>query len=188
MLALTVLANAQVKIFAKSPTGVLTIKAVQKDLNLSDEQVAGIKKIQDDFRSTVNGMMSGGFSGGSQEDLQAQLDAESSKLEKKALEILTESQRERLTQLELQVGPPNTILNSRYGDLNLTEAQKTKIKALHEGFLEQSAELQQSATDPDELAIKRNKLKKSTLDSIEDVLDATQKETLKKLKGEPLKS
>ncbi len=133
-------------------------------------------------------MMSGGFSGGSQEDLQAQLDAESGKLERKALEILTESQRERLIQLELQVGPPNTILNSRYGALNLTEAQRTKIKALHEGFLEQSAELQQSATDPDELAVKRNKLKKSTLNSIEDVLDATQKETLKKLKGEPLKS
>ncbi len=55
MLALIVLANAQVKIFAKSPTGVLTMKAVQKDLNLSDDQVAGIKKIQDDFRSTVNG-------------------------------------------------------------------------------------------------------------------------------------
>lgn len=185
LLLLTGLSAAQIRIHAKSPVGVLSMKVVQTDLKLTEAQITVIKKVQDDFRATINGLMSGGLTGGSAEELQAQIDSESTKLEKQVLDSLTAPQKERLSELELQLGPPSTILNEGYAKtLNLTADQKSKIKTLNQDYLDQLGDLQQSGiTDPDELTIKRGKIRKSTIESIEVILTAAQRETLTKLRG-----
>lgn len=185
LLTVAVVANAQLRIHAKSPVGILTMKIVQEDLKLTEEQVAMIKKVDQDYRITIQGMMGGGFSGGSIEDLQAQIDAEGIKLTKQVDAALTAEQKQRLKELDLQFGPPNAILNEVYAaDLKLTAEQKTQIKTYHQDFLDQLGDLQQAGvTSPDELAVKREKIRASAMQAIEKILTAEQRETLTKLRG-----
>ncbi len=185
LLAVAVVANAQVRIHAKSPVGILSMKVVQKELKLTEEQIAMVKKVDQDYRATIQGMMGGGFSGGSIEDLQAQIDAEGSKLTKQVDAALTAEQKQRLKELDLQFGPPNTILNEVYAaDLKLTAEQKIQIKTYHQDFLDQLGDLQQArVTSPDELAVKRGKIRASAVEAIEKILSPEQRESLTKLKG-----
>ncbi|MEI7577959.1 MAG: hypothetical protein WCK51_13790 [Armatimonadota bacterium] len=190
LLGVAVVANAQMRIHAKSPVGILSMKVVQKELKLTDEQVAMVKRVDQDYRATINGMMGGGFSGGSIEDLQAQVDAESSKLTKQVDAALTAEQKQRLRELDLQFGPPITILNEAYAaELKLTSEQKTQIKTYHQEFLDQMGDLQQAGvTSPEELTVKRGKLRANAMEAIEKVLSPDQIETLKKLKGAIVKA
>lgn len=185
LLGIAVVANAQMRIHAKSPVGILSMKVVQKELKLTDDQVAMVKKVDQDYRATINGMMGGGFSGGSIEDLQAQIDAEGLKLTKQVDSALNAEQKKRLKELDLQFGPPNTILNEVYAaELKLTAEQKTQIKNYHQDFLDQLGDLQQAGvTSPDELAVKRGKIRASAVEAIEKILSPEQRESLTKLKG-----
>ena len=185
ILAVTVVAIAQIRIHAKSPIGILSIKVVQTELKLTDEQVAMVKKVDQDYRATIQGMMGGGFSGGSIEDLQAQIDAEGTKLAKQVTSALSVEQKARLKELDLQFGPPDTILNEAYAaELKFSADQKKQIKTYHQDFLDQLGDLQQAGfTNPDELAVKREKIRASAVEAIEKVLTAEQRETLAKLKG-----
>lgn len=187
--ALVAGAQAQMRLNVKSPVGVLSMKAVQKELKLTEQQIALVKQVDADLRATISSMMGGGFSGGSIEELQAQVDAESNKLRKQLRAALTDEQRARLIQLDLQFGAPDTILNEAYAaELKLTDEQKTKIKAYQQDFLDQMGDLQQAGvTDPDELTIRRAKIRKAAIESIEAVLTNEQRETLVKLKGELVK-
>ena len=188
--ALVAGAQAQMRLNVKSPVGVLSVKAVQKELKLTEQQIALVKQVDADLRATISSMMGGGFSGGSLEELQAQVAAESNKLRKQLRAALADEQRARLIQLDLQFGAPDTILNEAYAaELKLTDEQKTKIKAYQQDFLDQMGDLQQAGvTDPDELTIRRAKICNAAIESIEAVLTNEQRETLVKLKGELVKA
>jgi len=102
-------------------------------------------------------------------------------------ETLKPEQNKRLVQISMQVAGLIWVLDPHVSkDLNLTEAQQTKIKELHKAAHKEVEEVVHSA-DKSKRMEKMDELRKAHRKQLMDVLTDEQKTKWKELAGEPFK-
>jgi hypothetical protein len=179
------LGSAQIKISAKSPVGVLKMKRVADDLQLTSEQRDKVNKLDLDYMTSVKDIQTSGFS--DIEDLKTRIAETSARIEKQVKNLLTEAQLMRRTELVLQLGGPATMLEEPYAEkLKLSDTQRSNIESIVDSFLEEMREIQQSAQTTDEISVKRNQATKAYREKAEKTLNEEQLKTLATLKGKLL--
>ena len=165
-------------------SGLLGMEQVQKELDLVDDQIQDIKKIQDDSRSSLRDLFSGlrdlpsderrsAFEG-LREKMREQNEAAQVKIDK----ILLPHQRDRLKQINFQMSVQRRGTTSAFGSdtvaeaLGITDAQKEKLK-------EKSEEVEK------ELREKIAAARQEAIQELLSVLTAAQRKKYEQLMGEP---
>jgi hypothetical protein len=198
--------------FFGGPAGLVTNKAVQEELKLTEDQVSKVNEWAKGFREKANEIRKdkgvefkkGGFGKGGEisaemQEKMAAANAEINKVAYKDLgDVLKKDQIERLKQIDHQVMGVNAFTDPTVAEsLKLTDSQKTSIKGISSEFQKESRELRQEAFgkggkgggfDPEKFGDfqkKSQKLQKEFVAKAIDVLDADQKKTWKSLIGEP---
>ena len=108
------------------------MKAVQKELELTDDQKSSVQKFQQDMMAEM-GNMRGQFQGMSPEDIQAKMAEIAKDHRKKIADILLQPQMDRLDEISLQWGMQQGAAGTLSRDdiaakLTLTDDQKSKLK------------------------------------------------------------
>jgi hypothetical protein len=180
---------------------VLSNKALQEELKVTaeqkeklkptaDKQTAMQKKMQDALKDAAGDFEKMREIGTKMQDDFKTLGEET----KKVVETtLTADQTKRLRQIEVQQSGPRAFATEEtVKGLNLTDAQKTKIKGIADEFQKDSGEARremfQSGGDQEKIAEvqrKIDKLQKAAMTDIEGVLTDEQKKTWKTIVGEP---
>ena len=131
----------------------LFVKAVQRDLQLTPEQIDKLKEV----RKTA-------FRGGaaSLEELLTKMAAQAAETKKKVEAILTPEQMERLKEIHLQAAGPGALADPDVRKaLNLTDEQVEKIKKLRDDLGKQVGDLMRKGFDtPQQRVDRRDKVKK----------------------------
>jgi Spy/CpxP family protein refolding chaperone len=152
-------------------------ESVQKDLALTDEQKESLKKISDDFRSSMSGL--------SQEDRQSKMPELRKAMEDKIGAVLNDKQKARMKEIRLQVQGPAALSTKEVAEaLKLTDDQVNKIKDLTKSLNDARREAFQGGGggDPD-VREKLAKLRTETNDKILATLNSDQKANFEKLQG-----
>ena len=152
-------------------------ESVQKDLALTDEQKESLKKISDDFRSSMSGL--------SQEDRQSKMPELRKAMEDKIGAVLNDKQNARLMEIQVQVqGLAALAIKEVAEALKLTDDQVNKIKDLTKSLDDARREAFQGGGggDPD-VREKLAKLRTETNDKILAMLNSDQKANFEKLQG-----
>ena len=186
------------------PTALVTQKAVQEDLKMTEEQVSKVNDwSKDQFGKRFEAMKDAGIDFKTQEgreklaELNAKLDSEAYK---QLGDILKKDQIDRLKQIDRQRAGVRSFMNPEVADaLKLTDSQKTSIKGITGDFDKERREIMQDAfkdrpkgkgkggfgrLDP-EIQKKIDKLQKEEMAKVVDLLDDSQKKTWKELTGTP---
>lgn len=188
-----------------SPFMLVGNEAVQKELNLSDEQVGDVKALGEQVREKMRSAFSGGFGGGNQSDeeraKQREKFAESMKkvndeFQPKLDKILEAGQRDRLKQILIQAAGAQATQNPDVvAALKISKEQQDKLAAISKEFGDKQRELfprpgqggQGGGERPnfEEMRKKMDELNAARDKQLADVLTADQKSELEKLKGKP---
>jgi Spy/CpxP family protein refolding chaperone len=176
----------------------LHVKAVQKDLDLTQEQIDKLKEVG---KTAFRGLGQrrpppGDLSEDQRKELRTKIEARAAETKKKIEAILTPKQMERLKEIRLQwIGPGALADPDVRKALNLTDEQKEKIKKLGKELREKVADLLKDVgkADPDERREKRaetrdkvQKLRQKTLDDVLALLTTEQRATFDKMLGKKL--
>jgi len=180
------------------PVALVTQKAVQEDLKMTEEQVTKVKDwSKDQFTKRFEAMKDSGIDFKTQEgreklaELNVKLDKEAYK---ELGDILKKEQIERLKQIDRQRMGVNAFTDPEVAEaLKLTDSQKTSVKGITGDFQKESREIRAEANkdkkgkfgmlDP-ETQKKITKLDKEAVAKVVDLLDDTQKKQWKELTGE----
>lgn len=176
-------------------------KEVQKELNLSDDQIDKAKKIaqevqtkhQEDFQKLQDVPMEERF--GKMMEIAGQVREETLK---ELGDVLKPEQTKRLKQLIVQQqvnspfgGGPRAFLSPDIEKgLKLTDKQKEDIKTMADDYQKQVREMFQGGGGGgfnEETRKKMEDMRKEAMDNVMKVLDDKQKETWKEMTGEPFK-
>jgi hypothetical protein len=112
------------------PSTLLTAEAVQKELALSDEQKAQLKKLRDERTADSQAFFSG-FMGLSQSEMQNRLEERAKASRVKIDQILTPKQIERLSEINIQVAGVAALGFADVAEkIGLSADQKAKLKDL----------------------------------------------------------
>ena len=156
-----------------------TNPTVQKDLALTDAQKELIKKIADDFRSSLTGL--------TQEDRRAKLPELRKVMEDKIDSVLNIQQKARMNEIRLQVRGVATLTTKEViGALKLTDDQVNKIKELTTALRKDTREAIQSTTTGGDRSAAREavlKVRKEATEKIMAVLTPDQKASFEKMQG-----
>lgn len=193
------------------PTGLVTNKAVQEDLKMTEDQVAKVKDWAKEFRTKSMEIMKekgvefkfgkDGFTDEMRAKM-AEANAEVSKVAYKELgDVLKAEQVTRLKQIERQRMGVNAFTNAQVAEaLKLTDSQKVSVKGIVGDFQKESREIRAEAGgkggkgkgkggkggfggfDP-ETQKKIAKVEKEALGKVVDLLDDTQKKSWKEMVG-----
>jgi hypothetical protein len=166
---------------------------VQKELNLTEDQQAKIKEVTDKAQTTMRDLFAS-FLYLSEEGRQARMEEAHKKMEaqaeetKKAIEgILLPKQLERLKGIVLQVAGVSALREKEVQqDINLSDDQVTKMKAVSDDSIKKVDELFSEPADPQTIRLKMLELRKDYEKQVMSVLTADQKALLEKLKGTKL--
>ncbi|MBA4188494.1 MAG: hypothetical protein C0467_10860 [Planctomycetaceae bacterium] len=189
--------------FGGGPTSLVTNKAVQEDLKLSEDQITKLKEWSTEFRKKSAEIMKdkgidfgkGGF-GKIEPEMREKLDAANAEITKEAYkqlgEVLKKEQVERLKQISRQQMGANAFTNAEVVDaLKLTAAQKDSVKGVTGDLQKETREIFGEFTKGkfdvekmQENQKKVQKLQKEYIGKLEDLLDDSQKKTWKEMKGE----
>jgi Spy/CpxP family protein refolding chaperone len=152
-------------------------QTVQKELALTDVQKDSIKKISDDFRSSMSGL--------SQEDRRAKLPELRKAMEDKIGAVLNDQQKARMKEIRLQVRGPAALSTKEAAEaLKLTDDQVNKIKDLTKSLGDARREaLQGGGAGNADAREKLAKLRTETNEKILAVLNSDQKASFEKMKG-----
>lgn len=174
----------------QGPASLLSIEDVRKELKITEEQT---KKIEESGKK-MREMM------GSMRDLQPderrqkmqEMQGEMQKINKEIMDGLNPDQQKRLKQLQYQRDGLMGALNNEEvkKELNLTQEQQDKIKAIQDDMRSQQREMFQGGgqgADRQEMQKKMEELRKSTQTKVEGVLTDEQKTKWKGMLGEPFK-
>ncbi|WP_439625766.1 hypothetical protein [Gemmata sp.] len=186
-------------------TGLVTNKAVQEDLKVSEDQVAKLKEWGTEFRKKSFEIMKdkgvefgkGGGFGKIEPEMREKMDAATAEINKVAYtqlaDVLKKEQVERLKQIQRQDMGVRAFTNAEVVDaLKLTAAQKDSVKGVMGDLQKDTKEIYGEANGGkgkvdfekrDENAKKVQKLQKEYVGKLEDLLDDKQKATWKELKG-----
>jgi len=139
--------GAGARIGRSSPLGLVRLKQVQKDLKLTEEQVAKVTELGEEFGAE----MQKEFSSLREIDDRAKRRAKMSELTKqldckareKLCDVLNKEQMARLDQIRLQARPVVQNLTDKdvAGQLKLTQEQRKKIAKIGKGMRAKQSEL-----------------------------------------------
>lgn len=188
-------------------TNLVSNKAVQEDLKLSEEQVTKLKEWGTEFRKKSAEIMKdkgvdfgkGGGFGKMDDETRAKLDAANVAINAEAYkqlgEVLKKEQVERLKQIQRQQMGVGAFSNAEVVDaLKLTAAQKDSVKGISGDLSKDTKEIFGTGGDKggkgkvdfekiQENMKKVQKLQKEYLGKMEDILDDKQKSAWKEMKG-----
>jgi Spy/CpxP family protein refolding chaperone len=168
--------------FGMGPAFLLGQESVQKDLKLSDDQIAKVKDFEQKRREALSGLRDL-----SQEERQKKMEEQNKADHKAIAEILKPEQVKRLKQIAWQLQGPQALANEEVSTaLGLSADQKDKLKKIGDDMRTQMRELFQ-AGGGEEARKKMEELRKNTSDKMMEVLTPEQKTKLKELTGEPFK-
>jgi Spy/CpxP family protein refolding chaperone len=166
------------------PGGMLQNEAVQKELNLTDDQKTKLKEAMEKVREDNKDIIAKG------RDMTREDREKLAKASNEAIgKVLDEKQTKRFKQIQLQsqlrFQPAAAFQNPEVqSKLKLTDEQKEKIKKAGEEYGEKARELFQGGFN-EETRKKMADLRKETMDKITGVLTADQKKTWDDLLGKP---
>ncbi len=185
------------------PSGLVSNKAVQEDLKLSEEQVTKLKDWSESFKKKAAEIRKdkgvefgkGGF-GKIDEEMRKKMDEANTEISKVAYkelgDVLKPEQITRLKQISVQQQGTTAFTAAEVVDaLKLTAAQKDSVKGITGDLQKETREIFGDFTKGkfdiekmQENQKKVSKLQKEYMGKIEDLLDDSQKKTWKDLKGE----
>jgi Spy/CpxP family protein refolding chaperone len=174
--------------------GLLTREEVQKDLNLSEEQVTKVKELGEQLQAemmqnftAVQGIEDKDKQRARMMELATQSDR---KTRDKLSDILKKEQMARLDQIRLQVRSVVESLTDKdvAGELKLADAQKEKLSQINKDLQTKQAEMlggmrEASREQRTEAFQKFTKLRADADKEALDVLTAEQKQAFEKMKG-----
>jgi Spy/CpxP family protein refolding chaperone len=165
---------------------------VAKELELVDDQKGKIKELADatskEMRSLFSGFqdMDADERAAKMKEFQSKAKARDKELTKKIGDILLAHQTERLDQISLQLRGVGALQDEKVQKaLEITDAQKEKMRKIGQGVGEKMKELFQPGSDlsREERQKKMQGIQKEVADQTMEVLTAEQKEKLEKMKG-----
>lgn len=165
----------------------LTVKSVQEELKMTEDQVAKVKDAGEKMRASFQGLQ------GLSEEERGKKMAEMRKESEKAIaDILKPEQAKRLHQIALQQAGAAAVARPEVAkELNLSDEQKKKIETIQEESGKETAKLrpQQGATDEErqEARKKMTELRTKANEDVMKVLSEEQQAKWKMLCGEPFK-
>jgi Spy/CpxP family protein refolding chaperone len=163
--------------------GLLGQQSVQKELNLSDEQVKKVQELQAKAREARQGLRDL-----SREERQAKMQELAKAGEKSVAGLLKPEQMKRLKQISLQLRGAGAFGNPEVAKaLNLTDEQKEKLKAIQEETGRAVRELFQGGGDRAEMRKKMAELHKGANEKATALLTDDQKAKWKEMTGTPFK-
>lgn len=181
--------------------GLLRIPEVQKELELVDDQLQDIQKLQEELASQRGERPRVDFQNMSEEERRKFVEerqkeaAEREKATKaKVAEILLPMQMERLEQIRIQTQGIRALFDPEVvAKLNITEEQREKMRAVmeesQESMRERMRELfqrgQQQQQDREAMREQFTKIREELDNKVLAVLTADQKKKFEELKGEP---
>lgn len=154
-----------------------TNETVQKDLGLTDEQKESIKKISDDFRSSLSGL--------SREDRRSKMPELRKAMEEKIGAVLNDKQKARVKEIRLQVQGPGALATKEVAEaVKLTDDQMSKINDLTKSLADARREAFQGGGGRNaDTREKLGKLRTETNEKILALLNSDQKASFEKLQG-----
>lgn len=183
----------------------LNVPAVQKELELIDEQKAKLKELSEKTQAAMREMFSGmgNMRDMSEEERRSKFEemrkkgeAQAEKTRKAIEEILLPHQMERLKGIALQRAGVGALNDKEIQkDLKMTEEQVAKLKSIGEEAAKKMQEMFAGMRDlsPEErqakfaeMGQKMQEARKETESKLMNVLTAEQKDLLEKMKGEKL--
>jgi hypothetical protein len=188
-----------------APVFVIRHDAVQKELGLTQEQVAKVKdlvaEVHEEWTQQIQAA-GGGFRGQqnlSREDRpkriaemrskQAEIASNvNAKFRSKLAEILDKPQQSRLSEIAIQVAGSRAFQDAEVVQkLGLTKTEQDQLAAVHTEYSDKIAQLrsQRGHGDPAASFTKMNELRQEELAKSTEVLTKTQQETFATLKGKP---
>lgn len=193
---------AQAQLGPKSPGDLLTNKAVQEDLKLSEDQITKLDGWRKEFGKTASEILKDkgvNFKGKLDAEMMAKMNAANVEISKQAYkqlaDVLKKEQIERLKQIQRQQLGTRVFMEDTevVETLKLTAAQKDSVKVLDDDRLKVAKEMflayvKAGKFDPESQQENQRKVQKlltEVMGKMEDLLDDKQKVTWKELKGEP---
>jgi Spy/CpxP family protein refolding chaperone len=179
---------------------VVSNKDLQEELKITDAQKEKLKpladKISERQKKQQENFKNGGFKNFDKEkfeELRKESEAFNAEVKKGVEEVLTPEQKKRLSQIELQARGLRAFSDEKVAkELNITEAQTSKIKGIMEEYQKDTKELGfgggKGGFDKEkaaENAKKREKLSKTAMADIEETLTPDQKNKWKEMVGAP---
>jgi Spy/CpxP family protein refolding chaperone len=179
----------------------LSLEQVQKELKLSEDQIAKVKEIGEKLRTEMREQFAGLRDIQDVQERRTKMTEASNQFDEKARgqfrEVLSQEQMMRLYQIRLQVRGAVYALNNRWvaDRLKLTDEQKKKAaeleKATEEKVSEASSPLRNLSQEERrekmaELREKISKMRSEAEQKAVGLLTAEQKETFEKMKGEKI--
>ncbi len=166
-----------------SPAMLLNSQDVQKELKLTDEQKEKVTKFGEEQREKMREAFQDAQ--GDREKMQDLMRKSAEAGEKFVKDTLKPEQQKRLHQIQLQAGGVQTFNDEKVQkELNLTDAQKEKLKTLSDDLNKDRQELFQGGGGAETMQ-KMQALNKEYLTKAQDVLNAEQKTKWKEMTGEP---
>ena len=171
----------------------LNVPAVQKDLDLLDDQKAEIKPAGEKAQAAMRELFSG-MRDLSQEERRAKMEEIGKKMQAQAEEMkktiehtLLPDQLKRLKGIALQVAGVRALDDKEVQqDLKFSDEQTAKIKSIGEDSMKKIRELFSEGGDRQTMGPKIQELRKDSEKQIMDVLSDDQKASLEKMKGDKL--
>mgnify|MGYP003390294617 CR=1 FL=1 len=184
-----------------SPITLAANEAVQKDLNLTDEQAGAIKTLGDQVREEMRSAFTGGGAGGqnqseeerakAREKMAESIKKVNDKFQPKLDGILDAGQRDRLKQIQIQADGSRAYSNADVvAALKISKDQQDKIAAITKDFAAKQGELFPRGgagggerPNFEEMQKKMTELNANRDKQLAEVLTADQKSALEKMKG-----
>jgi Spy/CpxP family protein refolding chaperone len=183
------------------PLSLVSNEAVQKELGLNDEQIAGIRKLAEESRAELRGAF-GDFGAlrnlpeaeraAKMAELRTKMEENAKKINEKVTpklnELLTEAQRDRLKQLQRQSAGVSALLQAELQEtLKLTQEQKDKLAAIMKNAEEKQAELRRKAMEGEarEIFSQMREAREARDKELAGVLTEEQAKQYDALKGKP---
>jgi Spy/CpxP family protein refolding chaperone len=177
--------------------GLLMMEQVQKDLKLSEDQVAKVNTISEELRGemrqeygTLREIQEPEKRRAKMAELSAKFDRDS---RTKLADVLNKEQMSRLDQIQMQVRPAAESLTEKEvaDKLKLTDEQKQKLEQINKDMQAKQSELFRSMREASreqrtEASQKMRKIRSDTDKQALDVLTAQQKEEFEKMKGKKI--
>ncbi len=177
------------------PSGVMLLQRadVQKDLALTDEQKGKLQTAREEMMSEAREMFQNGGGSGDQEAMRANFQKLQDSMKKKVDAILTKEQTARLKQINIQISGNSIILQADIQkELDLTDAQKAKIKDLQTKQQEAMQSLREKAQngeiEREEMTEIMAKNQKAMDTELGKVLTDANKAKLKEMSGKEFKA
>ncbi len=177
--------------------GLLRLEPVQKELKLSEENLAKVTELQEKLRAEMREKFAALREMDDRQQQRAKITELSDEYDRKAREqlreVLSREQMMRLYQIRMQVRSVTDSLASRYvaGRLELTDEQKTKLAEIAKDAQAKRSELFGSMRDASEeqrreAFAKYRKMRTDADEKALGLLNAEQKEAFEKMKGEKI--